>query len=75
MRGYEKPPCVRIYADNQDTINTVKNQAINQENKHVDIQYHYVWDIAAAGKVGLVYCPTEEDDCGYLRQSVGLRKV
>ncbi len=54
MRGYEKPPCVRIYADNQSSIDTVKNQAINQRNKHVDIQYHYVRDIAAAGKVEFV---------------------
>ncbi len=24
MRGYEKPPCVRIYTDNQGSIDTVK---------------------------------------------------
>ncbi len=60
MRVYEKPPCVRIYADNQGSIDTVKNQAIYQRNKHVDIQYHYALDIAAAGKVEFVYCPTEE---------------
>ncbi len=44
-RGFEKPTCVRIYADNRGSIDTVKNQAINQRNKHVDIQYHYVGDM------------------------------
>ncbi len=28
--------------------------------KTVLMQYHYVRDIAAAGKVEFVYCPTEE---------------
>ncbi len=60
MRGSEKPPCVRIYADNQGSIDRGKNQAINQRNKHAHVEYHYVGDIAAAGKVEFVYCPREE---------------
>ncbi len=40
MRVYEKPPCVRIYADNQDSVDAVKNIAIKQRKKNVDMQYH-----------------------------------
>ena len=59
MNKYEKSPCVRIFADNQGSIESGKNQAINQRNKHIDIQYHYVRDVVAVGKVEFVYCPTE----------------
>ncbi len=37
-----------------------KNQAITQRNKHVDIQYHYVRDVAALGKSEFLYFPTED---------------
>ncbi len=39
---------------------TVLNATITQPNKHVDIQYHYVGDVVATGKVEFVHCPTED---------------
>ncbi len=60
MRGIGKPTCIRIYAANQGSIENGKNQAINQRNKHIDIQYHSVHDVLADGKVEFAYCPTDE---------------
>ncbi len=51
---------MKNFADNQGAIDSGKNKAITQRNKHIDIQYHYVRDVFALGKVEFVHCPTED---------------
>ncbi len=60
MSGFEKPKSIKVFADNQGAIDSGKNQAITQRNKHIYIQYHYVRDVVALGKVEFVHCPTED---------------
>ena len=59
MHGSSAPKQIVISADNQGAIDTTRNQAINQRNKHIDIQMHYVRDMLENDSVELVYCPTE----------------
>ncbi len=60
LSGFDKPNSIKVFADNQGAIDSGKNQAITQRNKHIDIQYHYVRDVVALGKVEFVHCPTED---------------
>ena len=41
---YKIPQVVSIGVDNQGTIDTGENSSINQRNKHIDVQYHFVRD-------------------------------
>ncbi len=50
---------ITIAADNQGAIELTKIPAINQQNKHIAIQYHYVRDLVRTGTVVQKYCPTE----------------
>ncbi len=59
LSGFDQPNPIKIFAENQRAIDSGKNQAINQRNKHIDIQYHHVRDVVALSKVEFVHCPTE----------------
>lgn len=54
------PRLIVISADNQGCIDTTTTQVINQRNKHVDIQYHYVRDLVQRRAVSFKYCSTED---------------
>ena len=60
MKGADAPDRITIAADNQGCIDSTKNQAVNQRNKHVDIQYHYVRDLVEKGTIAFKYCPTDD---------------
>ena len=60
MHGQPSPKCITISADNQGCIDSTKNEASNQRNKHVDNQYHYVRDLVETGAVSFKYCPTDD---------------
>ena len=60
MQGFTKADPITVNVDNQGCIDTIHNQAINQRNKHVDIQYHYVRDLAESDQVRFQYCPTDD---------------
>ncbi len=64
----DKPKPNRVFADNQGSIDSGKNQAITQSNKHVDIQYHYVRDVVAPVKVEFVHCLTQHKVADPLRK-------
>ena len=49
-----EPPQVPVKIDNSGTIETGKNTSINQRNKHIDLQYHFVRDSVQAKRIELV---------------------
>ena len=51
---------VIISLDNQGAIDTTRNQAINQRNKNIDIQIHYVRDMVELKRADFKYCPTDD---------------
>ena len=55
-KSYE---CTRIYEDNQGAIALSKNPVNKQRCKHIDIKYHFLREVAASGKINIVYCQTE----------------
>eukprot|EP00171_Calliarthron_tuberculosum_P015662 IDg15662t1 len=55
VHGDAKPKPITIHTDNSGSIATAQSTSINQRNKHVDIQYHFVRDNVASGKMMLEY--------------------
>ncbi len=47
-----------IKYDNQGAIHLAENPTHHEQCKHVDIQYHYVWEKIEDGKINLEYIPT-----------------
>lgn len=50
---------VKIYTDNQSAIHLSKNSIYHDRTKHVDINFHFVRNIAKKGLIGLNKIPTE----------------
>ncbi len=55
LENREKPSTVHIKVDNNGTIDTAKTTSINQRNKHIDLQYHFVRDAIQSNLVQLEY--------------------
>ncbi len=36
LSGFDQPKSIKVFADNQGAIDSGKNQAITQRNKHID---------------------------------------
>ena len=49
-----------IYEDNQGCIAMAGDPVKHGRTKHIDIRYHYVWDMILAGEIFVIYCPSEE---------------
>ena len=51
---------VEMNTDSQSAMAIAKNPRFHGRAKHIDIKYHYVRDSVQAGKIKLVYCPTDD---------------
>ena len=49
-----------ILCDNQSCIKMTENPVFHDKSKHIEIKYHFVWDIVQKEAVNLKYVPTEE---------------
>jgi hypothetical protein len=54
------PNNISIKGDNQGSLALVKNPHLHERSKHIDIQYHYVRDLEAKGKINVSYIPTTD---------------
>ena len=49
-----------IYCDNESCIKLKENLMLHDNSKHIDIKYHYIWDMVQRRSIKLQYFPTEE---------------
>ena len=56
--GIYKP--VTIYEDNTGAIALTKDPVGHQRSKHIDIRYHFIRTEQRAGKINVIYCPSNE---------------
>ena len=49
-----------ILCDNQHCIKMMENPVFHDKSKHIEIRYHFIWDMIQNGAVKLKYVPTEE---------------
>lgn len=59
LKNLRKPEQVVIGVDNNGAIDTANNSSINQRNKHIDLQYHFVRDSVQSGLINLKHCDSE----------------
>jgi hypothetical protein len=76
-----------LYCDNQSAISVSKNDQYHARMKHIDIQYHFIRDVAARRLISVGYCPTNDmpadmltkalpaPQITHLRTTVGLRSA
>ncbi len=60
LLNQEEPSPVLIKVDNGGAIDTSYNTSMNQRNKHIDLQYHFVRDAVQSNRVTVEYCPTSD---------------
>ena len=49
-----------IYCDNQSGICLSKNPVFHDCSKHIDIKYHFIWDMVQRGAIRLHHIETNE---------------
>lgn len=57
--GLAAPIPTLLKMDNNGAMDSSRSNSVNQRNKHVDVNYHYVRDCVSKKKVVLEYCSTE----------------
>ncbi|KAK3005774.1 hypothetical protein RJ639_016073 [Escallonia herrerae] len=40
-----------VYCDNQSAIHLTKNQMFHERTKHIDVRFHFIWDVVSQGTV------------------------
>lgn len=50
---------IKLFIDNQGSIDMASSNAVNARNKHIDIRYHYVRDAVSQKRVQLEYIPNQ----------------
>jgi hypothetical protein len=59
---------LKLFGDNQPSIQLVFSEGHHERTKHVDIYYHYIKDQVKDGKIDLQYIPTAEMAANGLRK-------
>ena len=49
-----------VHVDTQGVIMLVRNPVLHDCSKHIDIQYHYMQELAKSGIIELEYLPMKE---------------
>ena len=57
--GIELGSLLIIYGDNQGALALAQNPDTHLRSKHIDIQYHFTWDLVCAGWIAVKYIPTK----------------
>ena len=52
---------VTMFCDNQSAIHLVKNQVYHARTKHIDVRYHFVWEIIEEGGVLVQKIKTDDN--------------
>jgi len=59
LRNQDQPKIAALGVDNDGSIDTAQNTAINQRNKHIDLQYHFVRDAVQSKRIRLEQCDSQ----------------
>jgi hypothetical protein len=51
---------VKIYGDNQASLQLTENPELHQRTKHIAVKYHYIREARAKGRVVFWYCGTND---------------
>jgi hypothetical protein len=51
---------VKIFGDNQASLQLTENPELHQRTKHIAVKYHYIREARSKGVVRFWYCPTKD---------------
>ena len=51
---------IEIFCDNKATTAMTKNPTFHSRTKHIDIRYHFIWNMVANEEITLSYCSTHK---------------
>jgi hypothetical protein len=49
-----------LYCDNQAMLRLIEDDNYHAQTKHIDVHYHFIWDITKCGDIKTIYCPTNQ---------------
>ena len=55
-----------IHFDNQSRVKLLENHVFHDRSKHIEIRYHYVWDMVQQRATSLRYISTDEQTADVL---------
>ena len=56
--GYPDIPSA-LFGDNNGSLDSLENPRISDWSKHIDIQYHYVWELIKKGILTFIHIPSK----------------
>ncbi len=59
LKNSQKPEPITLGVDNNGAIDTAKNAIVNQRNKHIDLQYHFVRNAQQTNQIKLQHVTSE----------------
>jgi hypothetical protein len=48
-----------LYSDNQGVLALAQNPMFHRHSKHIDMQYHYMWELVQVNRIVVKYIPTD----------------
>ena len=64
-----------IYCNNQAAIKLAMDDNYHACTKHIDIRYHFIWQVVTNGTITLIYCPTNDMAADFLTKPLPKWKV
>ena len=55
-----------MFCDSQSAIHLAKNQVYHARTKHIDVRYHFVWEIIEEGGVLVLKIKTDDNPANML---------
>ena len=65
---------VTVFCDSQSVIHLVKNQVYHARTKHIDVRYHFVWEIIEESGVLVQKIKTDDNPTDMLTKVVTTSK-
>ena len=64
-----------LRCDNQSCMVIAKNSVFHTRAKHIEVQYHYVWELINDEIVELEYCPTSKNASDIFTKALGVEQL
>ncbi len=65
------PVLVRLLTDNQSALHMSKNDLHHSRCKHIDLRYHFMRELVAAGALQLDWCSSVDNQADMLTKALG----
>lgn len=63
-----------FYCDSQSAIHLCKNSTFHSRSKHIEVRYHWIWDVLQSKELILKKIHTDENGANMMTKSLSKRK-